>query len=243
MQSRGRAIGRRPFLRGGAAALGVGVLPQPFVGDWLRRQPTPDAGEALRFFDSLALMRGRRPGDARPGWVRKWTRPVAVRLVGAVTPPALAGMAEVLDALSAWCGLEYTLALDDAPPGNLLTIDIMDHERLIERYGGPVCMTTTYGRGGALHTGLVEVSERFADCLRHELMHALGFDNHWHGAGVDAAMPSVLAPRDTADRVADFSPWDEVAIRALYDRRLAPGMPRHLALPLASRIVDELLDA
>ena len=49
MQPRGREIGRRPFLRGGAAALGVGVLPQPFVGDWLRlrREPKPDAEPAM----------------------------------------------------------------------------------------------------------------------------------------------------------------------------------------------------
>lgn len=237
--STARRIDRRRLLRGASAALGLALAPGLLTRDTLASRPA--TGAALRFFDNLALMRGQSSGAARPGWVRKWMGPVAVRLVGDVEPPALSGAAHVLDALCRWSGLEFALALGRAPAGNVVTIDVMNHQRLIERYGGPVCMTSTYGNGGVLHTGHVEVSERYADCLRHELMHAIGFDNHWPGTA--GAMPSVLAPRYSAARAADFSPWDELAIRALYDPRLEPGMPRHIALPLAARIVEELLDA
>ncbi len=228
---------------GGGAALAMAVLPA--IPGWgaTRRSAAHTALHVLNFFDTLALMRGDGGDGARPCWVRKWTRPVAVCLGPGATAQHYVETRRALKTLRRWTGLPFALAHREEVRGNLITIDILPHREMVERYGpdGAVCMTETFGRGGRLHTGRVEVSERYCDCLGHELMHAIGFDNHWRGAGTSAAMPSVLAPRFAAHRVTGFSPWDELAVRLLYHPRMRPGTPRRQALAVAGEIVGEML--
>ena len=65
-------------------------------------------------------------------------------------------------------------------------------------------------------------------------MHALGFRFH------SGRLRSVLSPVHGERR---FTEWDRLAIRALFDSRLRPGMPREEALPLLREILAELLTA
>lgn len=240
-QQGGPVADRRSVVLGGSASLAMLVIPEGRAGGGVAPSPAPGLDDCLSFFDTLALMRGRRPGDATAGWVRKWTAPVAVVLEGLVTAPACVGVAAALDELSHWSGVPFTLARE-AAGGNTLTIRVAPQQVLTERYrhSGAVCMTSTFGHGGSLHAGRVEVGASHVDCLRHELMHALGFDNHWYGRGVAAAMPSVLALRHTAVRSESFSRWDALAVKVLYHPSLKPGMPRHMALPLARRVMAAL---
>lgn len=234
-------MGRRPFLVG-AASLAVGGLPLPPM--WGRGRPAPWG--LLTFFDTIGLMRGNPDGSAIPGWVRKWTRPVEVRIHGTPEARNLAEIDSILATLSDWTGLPVGLSPAHAGSGARVDVHFRDRAEMDARYGAEtrtVCHCETYGNGGALHTGRIEVSAGFTDCLRHEFMHALGFDNHWTGWRATPLMPSVLALRFAAARSDRFSYCDELAVRALYDPRLRPGTPRGVALRSASAILTDLLYA
>ena len=211
---------------------------------YLAQRP-PSVAAMLEFFDTLALMSRNPDGPPRPGWVRKWTAPVAVRLYGRPEPRQLAEITAILSRLSAWTGLPFSLTGRHYGGANRIDLHVRSHDEMVERHGtgGPLCETATYGFGGRLRTGTIEVSDRFIDCLPHEIMHALGFDNHWTGPRATADMPSTLALRNAPARARQFSQFDELAIRILYDRRLPPGLHRDSALPLAGPIVESLLAA
>ncbi len=235
---------RRRFLIGGAAAVAATAAgTSPLVRDLL--QPAPDANEMLEFFDTLALLSRNPDGPPEPGWVRKWTGPVAVRVHGRAGPRQLAEINGILSRLSRWTGLAFGLVGRNGGAANRIDVHLRSHDEMVERHGegGPLCEAATYGNGGRLHTGVIEVGDRFVDCLRHEFMHALGFDNHWTGPRATGDMPSTLALRDAPARADRYSQCDALAIRILYDRRLPPGLPRDAALPVAGRIVESLLAA
>ena len=225
-----------------AAALGAGP-----AGAISGADPGPD--DLLRFFDRLAVTDRTPDGGQRPGWVRKWTGPVAVRLEGQVTDRHIATVRKITLRLSILTGIQFYLtdrtgAAQATKAGNRLTVRILRHQDMMRVQGGsgPVCTAATFGKGGVLHTGWIEISERYSDCLHHEFMHALGFDNHWSGRNARADVPSVLALRRSPARVADYSLFDEVAIRLLYDTRLRPGMGRERALRAARNIVAVKFD-
>lgn len=232
-------LSRRGLLlgAGAAAALSLRLPVRAAVGPAPARAP---ADAWLAFFDKVALRRRREDGSDAPGWVRKWTGPVAVRVFGGVGRQAGPALADALAIVSRETGLAFRLvASARTPSGRRLDIRYLDHETMVARYGGAVGNCMTWGNGGRLHTGLIEISVRYPDCLHHELMHGLGFDNHWTGPRATAALPSVLAHRFTPARVDRFSALDRAAIRTLYDPRLAPGTPRAQALVVARALVGE----
>ncbi len=161
--------------------------------------------------------------------------------------------------LSRWTGLPFRRAPEYGPAE--ITIEVMSDQAQIDQFGagGQVCTCATFGWGGRLHTGRIEISARHADCLPHELMHAVGFDNHWAGDGGDSGggegsgdsggdpggdpLRSALALRHSPYRADGFTRWDELAIRTLYDPRLEPRMPRRRALPIARIILASLMNA
>ena len=204
----------------------------------------PTGPEALHFFDHVALMRGQQNGPARPGHVRKWTGPVAVFLHDEA-PRHAAEVSRILALLTRWTGVPFHLAKPATWSRNRIHLHILPHQVMVDRYGpeGALCMTSTFGNGGVLHTAWMEVSARYVDCLEHEMMHAIGFDNHWAGPMATPAMPSVLAPRYSPARPRHYSRFDEMAIRLLYDPRLVAGTPRPEALGLARRILIKLVEA
>jgi hypothetical protein len=89
--------------------------------------------------------------------------------------------------------------------------------------------------GGAMTRGVVIfgtlVEGNLQACLSHEIMHAMGFLNH------SPILPSTLSPLHAEQ---DFTLWDEVALRVLYDDRLRPGMTEDEAMPIARQIIREL---
>ncbi len=74
----------------------------------------------------------------------------------------------------------------------------------------------------------MRINAAFPDCIEHELMHAIGFDNHWL-VGPEIGIPSVMAPRESAARAFDYSAWDAAAIGIFCDPRLPPGLMRGAA--------------
>jgi hypothetical protein len=223
-------------------ALGVMGTAKRFATE-ARDTPGPD--DVLTFFDTIALTRRDADGGEYAGWVRKWTGPVSVRIRGNPDAGQRADLWSIVGRLARWSGLEFRVARDATGHGNTIDVHFLEHAEMTARYGagGPVCHCRTLGNNGALHTGTMEVDTLYSDCLRHEFMHALGCDNHWTGPRATAAMPSVLALRYGAARSPRFTECDELAIRALYDPRMAPRTPREQALPIARQIIRETMTA
>ncbi len=82
------------------------------------------------------------------------------------------------------------------------------------------------------------LSEGYTDCLKHEFMHVLGFDSHWCPTR-PSEIHSVLALRDSSARSDDYSPWDILAIRVLYDWRIRAGMNRQKSLTIAYEVIQQ----
>ncbi len=248
-------VSRRDWLVGAAAAAAGAILaPKParaLLPSGARRPPdgTPrQLDDATRFFDLLALVDQEEDGGGTtPGWVRKWIRPVRLRLRGSVSARLAAELDSAIAPLSRWTGLPFRRAPEYGPTE--ITIEVKSDQSQIGQIGagGQVCTCATFGWGGRLHTGRIEISARHADCLRHELMHAIGFDNHWVGVGGPRSdgeqVRSALAPRHSPQRADRFTRWDELAIRTLYDPRLEPRMPRARALPIAREILSSLMNS
>lgn len=240
-------VSRREWLVG-AAAVATGAILAPQPARALLQGGTPrQIDHATRFFDLLALLnQDEDGGDPTPGWVRKWVTPVRVRLRGSASARLAAELESAMTPLSRWTGLSFRRAPEFGPAE--ITIETKSDQAQIEQLGagGQVCTCETFGWGGRLHTGHIEISARHADCLRHELMHAVGFDNHWAGGGGPrygaGQVRSALALRESPFRADGFTRWDELAIRTLYDPRLEPRMPRARALPIARDILASLMN-
>ena len=218
-----------------AAALGAGA--------WAGAAIAP--ADLLTFFDTLALQRSVGRGESRPGIVRKWTEPVAVRVRGIAAAPYQDSIRVLLAEVSALAGLDFALATPDGATANLITLYYLSRREIGRLYprARAVCFTQARGQGGHIHTGEVRIGADFEDCLHHEFMHALGFDNHWEGRRFGMFAPTALADRFAPERTRDFSDWDRLAIRLLYDRRLGAGLARAPALEVARTLVPELLTA
>lgn len=233
-------LGRRDVLLGAASLATTTML-----------GGLPKAGAAgindqdlLKFFDTLALMRTTRksPGP-RPGKVRKWTGSVIVRARGSGAAAQRDALHNLLEETSDLTGLHFKYSSGARSLDNIVTIYFVTEEEMKRIYGPEsrsVCFTHTRGRSGSLKLGRIRIRENFEDCLHHEFMHALGFDNHWPGpkSGIDAS--SSLAHRNSAERTQGYSEWDKRAIRMLYHPRLRPGSPRKAALTDAAEIVSEI---
>ena len=233
-------LGRRDLIRGAAglaAATAIGGLPGANAATIADR-------DLLKFFDTLALMRKtRRDSGPRPGKVRKWTGPVVVRARGVGAAGYRDTLRALLDETSELTGLHFRYTSGALASDNIITIYFVTEEEMMRLYGPEsksVCYTHTRGRSGALRLGRIRVREDFEDCLHHEFMHALGFDNHWPGPKSGIAASSSLAHRYSAERTQGYSDWDKMAIRMLYHPRLRPGTPRSAALVDAAEIVSEI---
>ena len=102
---------------------------------------------------------------------------------------------------------------------------------------GLLCLTSARRRAGHLQQGLaITISRENEFCLDHEILHALGLPGHWKGKYARSALGTRWPNRST-----NFTKWDEIALRTLYDPRLAPGVHGKEALDLASEIIGELV--
>ena len=234
---------RRQVIAGlGSVAAGLATSGWPRQAEAARRI---DNDDLLIFFDTLALMRrGARGQSARPSHVRKWKGPVKVRTRGAGAVAHRATLEALLEETSTLTGVPFRRAIDVEPLDNLLTLYFLSAAEMDRLYGpdkNNVCYTNTRGRRGVLRTARLRVRDDFADCLHHEFMHALGFDNHWPSLKIGIGAPSALANRHAPERARGYSEWDRMAIRLLYHPRLKPRTPRLQALATARQILPDLL--
>ena len=203
--------------------------------------PVPLTPDFIRFFDKLALTEDYGPFNNRPPWVRKWAGPVKV-VLDERAEILRAEIEDLLARITRWTDLPFTVM----PPGasavpdawNVINVKLFSRVSFQRLYKtrDVVCQTETHGLGGLLQVGYMVLSEGFTDCLKHEFMHALGFDSHWYPK-TGSEIRSVLAYRDSSARAEDYSPWDIMAIRILYDRRIHAGMNREKSLSIAHEVI------
>ena len=224
---------------------GVAALAATAPGSRAFEQQLPErlTPEFIHFFDTLALTADYGPFNNRPPWARKWAGPVRVVLDGQAEK--LRGeIGEILTRISEWTGLPFELmppaTAADPRSGNTIIIKLLSQPSFqrLYRTHDVVCQTETRGIGGTLQVGYMVLSEGYTDCLKHEFMHVLGFDSHWcpeHPSEIH----SVLALRESTARSDDYSPWDILAIRVLYDWRIRAGMPRQKSLTIAYEVIQQ----
>jgi hypothetical protein len=157
---------------------------------------------------------------------------------------AAGAVGDVLTRLSHWTELPFDLMPPGTPSepgsGNTILVKLIprpEFQRLY-RTRDVVCQTETRGVGGTLQVGYMALSEGYTDCLKHEFMHALGFDSHWCPKN-PSEIHSVLALRESPARSDDYSPWDILAIRVLYDWRIQAGMNRQKSLTIAYEVIQQ----
>ena len=201
---------------------------------------TPDF---IRFFDTLALTADYGPFNNRPPWVRKWAAPVRIILDGDAEP--LRGdVSRIAERLTDWTGLPFvvtpsgTVASSDSQ--NVVIVRLLARDEFVRSFNSRevVCQTETHGVGGMLQVGYMVLSEGYTDCLRHEFMHVLGFDSHWYPQHA-SEIKSVLAFRESPSRATDYTPWDIMAIKVLYDWRIRAGMNRQKSLRIAHEVIRQ----
>ena len=195
----------------------------------------------MRFFDTLALTEDYGPFNNRPPWVRKWEGPV--RIVLDPSAERLRGEVEALAVrIERWTGLPFIVMSPDTAlepeSQNVIAVKLLPRAAFMRTFNTRevVCQTETHGVGGLLQVGYMVLSEGYTDCLRHEFMHALGFDSHWYPQYA-SEIKSVLAYRESEARAADYTRWDVMAIRVLYDGRIRAGMSRQKSLSIAHEVI------
>ena len=252
----GRVALRRPVIHGTAEMARLRrILLSLVCGAWALAGAVPGAGalepefssrltpDFMRFFDTLALTADYGPFNNRPPWVRKWEGPVQI-VIDESAESLRVEVENLGRRLTAWTELPFMVmpagTKTTAETRNVITIHLLPRTSFVQVYKTRevVCQTETHGIGGLLQVGYMVLSEGYTDCLRHEFMHALGFDSHWYPQHA-SEIKSVLAYRESAARSEDYSPWDIMAIKVLYDWRIRAGMNREKSLSLAYEVVGQ----
>jgi hypothetical protein len=216
---------RRPLLSLSMTLCAV-VLAMPARADAIEPE------HLLQHFDELVLHRSG--DDSKSGMVRKWIAPIRVRLTGTQTsfygPDAVAALRRI----AAVAGVAVEEVLAESTDANYV-MEFMDTAFLMSggRLASCVAYTRTDNEGRILSVHL-QLNYRnplgMQRCVDHEIGHSMGF-GHSHVA--DSVM-SYASGRST------MTPLDHLILRALYDKRLAPGTGRLPALEQVKPVLAEL---
>ncbi len=227
MRFGGRSLSLVALLFGAAASLSM-----PSDG----RAASGGVEQLLKSFDQVTM---GGAGESQFGRIAKWVAPIRVKLAGPVSSSAKSVILETLKTFSELTSLDVAL-VDESKEGENILIDFGG------RAGKWHCtLHPRLSNGSAMRYATIYIDRTDLDlrpsgvrilrrCVRHELMHALGFLGHTHSTD------SILSYRHPNF---DFTTWDELFVRTLYDPRLEVGTPRELALPVACEVISELLAA
>jgi hypothetical protein len=236
-------VRRNLLLAGGVLTLAAFVVPQ-LPSSELRDDLTSPADKAVAFIDSLALTQVRNDRLAHT-WVRRWDRDVDVLLMTPAPDNLVEDLDDALVTLADLTGLNLARADARVAGRGVFDIYVRTGTEMSEEFGNGLMFCNTHSRGfaGSMRFARIDISEDHPGCLRHELMHALGFTNHWEEPVAHPSMASVLAKHGSPFRSSDYSKWDELAIRTLYDPELPPGTHRSLALGTIRTRVERALES
>ena len=201
-----------------------------------------DATAALRFFEAVALQSDDLyPGDDTPG-TRRWPihdgkREYTVRVSTIGIEDRTELVMEHLSVVESWVGMRFRLVGDGDQADIVFRYVGLEDLQSPSSPQGLLCLTSARRRAGHLQRGLaITISRENEFCLDHEILHALGLPGHWKGKYARSALGTRWPNRST-----NFTKWDEIALRTLYDPRLESGVAGKEALALAREVIGELV--
>ena len=201
-----------------------------------------DATAAVRFFEAVALQSDDLyPGDDTPG-LRRWPihegkQEYAVRVSTIGLEDRTNLVMDHLSVVESWIDMRFRLVGDGERADIMFRYVGLEDLQSPTSPQGLLCLTSARRRAGHLQQGLaITISRENEFCLDHEILHALGLPGHWKGKYARSALGTRWPNRST-----NFTKWDEIALRTLYDPRLAPGVDGKEALELARTVIGELV--
>ncbi len=196
-------------------------------------QTMPSPTLLARQFETIAFS-SEFAGAHRRDRLVKWQEPVVVRLRGANPEWYRDEVEAQLAELRRLSGLAMTIvaANDLNRPANL-TIQF-SHALGDKRFDRNAhCLTVITDRAFVIRRAEVHITSDPPDlrqrCIAEELTQALGLAND------STVIPDSIF--NGASRRQRIAPWDALLVRVLYDHRLAPGMHKSTALPLARELI------
>jgi len=210
--------------------------------------PRPAVENVVRLFETVVFGSELDPKLASTA-IAKWQSPVRLAIRGKPSDRHLEFLGRHAATLSGLTDLSIELAKAGeaanvtvvfVPRAQMGKIQIGGVDQgLIERLAAPGgCYFVSWQKPVGTLIGAVIVANTDRDmasinhCLLEELTQTLGFPND-----TDLVRPSIFSDRD---QLYDLSRADVMVVRALYDPRLKPGMPKAEALKIVPAIIREL---
>ena len=164
----------------------------------------------------------------------RWETPIVLRVEGQPSPRHKDQLERIFADFSRLTGVAYAWE-NGGSKANFIVDFESDEGFLINQVEYVPCFARSAHAGGRLSRIEIKISlekpHLVPHCIPHELAHGFGFAH-------SNVLPSVVSPNE---RLVSFSRWDEVALKTLYDERLRAGMTRVEALPIARKVILELL--
>lgn len=209
------------------------------------------ADELTRGFLALAFGSDLRIG-ARPRGIRRFDRPIRIRIVAAGSIDRSANMAAIIDEYARSVPALRASIGDPRLPGDI-EIRLIDEKNfkveLTAAFGAriandfvartdPQCMTSV--KSDAVGRIMQAVSfiivdqgdDVFLDCAYHELLHAFGLSNH------DQRNPWTTL--NQSRMVGYLTVYDRALLTMLYDPRIRPGMTKRQVGGVLGVVIKDL---
>jgi hypothetical protein len=253
------------------AALVLLLLPLPLAAQPERIDPPPSVDKLVKFFETI-VFGSEYAGVAPSRVVRKWTGPLRIAIrafdetgteetgkeVQALTPirvkkSFLNIIQKHLNSLAAATGIKTEDAkITGEPPNfmiNFVPRNYMADPRLVDAdpallrrmaaEGGCYFVIWADDRTGSIQRAVIVVNSerlltRINHCLLEEMTQSLGLPNDSNDIS-----PSIF--HDASVRT-ELTRTDLIILKALYDPRLLPGMPKAEAMAKAREVIAELND-
>ncbi len=211
-------------------------------------QTTPSPGNdlAIRFFNDIAFQ-GSPGGYPLQGTAMletnysghrmyRWHDEIRVGLSGAVKPEHRKLVEKTLKRMTEITGHQTRMLSSENEAPNF-TVEFVEKENFNIRKTEAVPCYAHYKGGEDNHIGGIDIKISVENpklaihCIAHELFHGFGFAH-------SDLVRSIISNK-TRENI--FTRWDELALQTMYDPRLKSGMTRMEAMPIARRIILELL--
>lgn len=165
----------------------------------------------------------------------KWQGDVRVAFRGTNVDTHRRDFTKALKRVLAWAGISLHVQSEVGDDTNYVVEFIPDKLYRVRNDYVP-CSVHVRDREGVIYAVRVRISVHdpalVSVCNAHEIMHSLGFRFH---SGIAR---SILSPIHGEK---DFTAWDELMIRVLYDQKLKPGLSRQETMPIARKLVRDKL--
>ena len=184
----------------------------------------------IRFVDEITFGGPLDEHLAKDGRVAKWAGQLRFTTTGIGAGEYRPRVSDRVAILGRLIGLDATMT-EAGEDANVTVSFVPSPDFLVNREHVP-CYAHVVTAAGRIVRAEIQVSvarsETIDRCLDHELLHALGLRYH------SGRVRSVLSP---AHEEKTLTPWDEMALRVLYDERLEAGTTSEFALPIFREII------